>query len=69
MDTDQGSDGHADDDEFSWLLEHVAEVAYLVTQVQLTKQTEDIFLQLQNGKPEAWQVSFCVITSKQFHKF
>ena len=70
-DADQSSGDHVDDqtddqvadqtedqtDGSKWLSDHVAEVVYLATQVQLTKETEDVFVQLQNDHPEAWQVS------------
>ncbi|KAI0240664.1 hypothetical protein LSAT2_008589 [Lamellibrachia satsuma] len=52
---DQGSDGHADDHQFSWIFDHVAEVVYLVSQMQFRKQTEDMFMELKNGNTDAWQ--------------
>ena len=63
--TDDQADDQADDQTNGnkWLSDHVAEVVYLATQVQLTKQTVDVFSQLQSDHPDAWKVSLCVGTS------
>ncbi|KAK2190793.1 hypothetical protein NP493_68g02023 [Ridgeia piscesae] len=55
--TDDQADDQADDQTNGnkWLSDHVAEVVYLATQVQLTKQTVDVFSQLQSDHPDAWK--------------
>ena len=44
----------------SWTLDHVAEVVYLVTQIQLTKQTNEALEELDKGDKDAIQVMFIV---------
>ena len=41
----------------SWTLDHVAEVVYLVTQIQLTKQTNETLEELDKGDKDAIQVN------------
>ena len=40
----------------SWTLDHVCEIVYLVTQIQLTKQTSEAVGAMDEGNKEAMQV-------------
>ena len=41
----------------SWVLDHVAEIVYLVSQIQLTQQVREALEELEAGKKDALKVS------------
>ena len=57
----KGNGSDTGNNQFLWTRKHVAEVVYLATQIQFTKQTEDLFIELENGDTEAWQVGLLCV--------
>jgi hypothetical protein len=56
--TEQIFEDGVDDPKSSWTLDHVTEIVYLATQVQMTEQIEAALMQMEEGKDDALKVCF-----------
>ena len=59
--TDQIFPDGGEDPKRSWTLDHVTEIVYLATQIQMTEQVEQALTELEGGNSEALKVcSTCI---------
>ena len=63
--TDQMFPDGGDDPKRSWTLDHVTEIVYLATQIQMTEQIEQALSDLEGGNSDALKVRIILSHTQQ----